>query len=237
LGYQTSLPPSLRMMHLWPQGDLEELARKRAIAAVKPVDIWEPQPKQLELLRLCGLDEALHGGPVKPAVCEAIGYGGAAFGGKTEGLVALGMVACMMVPGINVGYFRRMFTELEGADGPIERSKQLYPRAEATYNEMKHAWRFAGRLNVSSQMRFCHCQHEKDVNHYQSWAFDILLIDEATTFSWYIVDHLIARNRPSKDSTLPHPFRVMTANPGGVGHSWYMQVFGLDGILHTDGQT
>jgi len=169
---------------------------------------------------------------VQPAVCECIGYGGAAFGGKTEALVALGMIACMSVPGVNVGYFRRQFTELEGADGPIERSQQLYQKAGGLYNQQKHAWTFGSRFNVTSHMRFCHCQHEKDVHSYQSWAFDILLVDEATTFSWYIIDHLIARNRPSKDSTLPHPFRVMTANPGGIGHSYYMQIFGLEGTLH-----
>jgi phage terminase large subunit len=232
LDSRTSLPPSLRMMHLWPEGDLQELAQRKAIQTTRPIDIWQPQEKQQELLRLCGFDEALTGGAVKPAVCRGIGYGGAAFGGKTEGLVALAMLACMAVPGVNVGYFRRTYPELEGSDGPIERSQQLYTRSGGEYNSQKHVWTFGNRHNVTSHVHFCHCQHERNVSNYQSAAFDILLIDEATTFSWYIVDHLIARNRPSKDSTLPHPFRVMTANPGGVGHSWYMQIFGLEGILY-----
>jgi len=64
------------------------------------------------------------------------------------------------------------------------------------------------------------------VFQYQSQAFDILLIDEATHFTWSIVDYLITRNRSTiKDG--PHPFRVFATNPGNVGHTWYLQLFDL----------
>lgn len=172
----------------------------------------------------CGLDDALVGGKVKPALCSRIGYGGAAFGGKTEGLVGVGLIAGMTVPGVRIGYFRRTFTELEGSDGPIERTYDLYSRSGATYNQARHVWTWPEN---DARLHFCHCQNESDISIYQSWAFDILLLDEATTFSWYIVDYLLVRNRASKTSTLPKPFALMTANPGGVGHVWYMQVFGI----------
>ena len=199
-----------------------------ALLRKKPSDIWQPQPKQNTLLELCGLDQALTGGTVRPAVCEWIGYGGAAFGGKTEGLVGLGLTACLSIRGVKIGYFRRKFTELEGSDGPIERSQQLYRQAGATYNQQKHLWTFGGATEKNAALRFCHCQNENDVYGYQSSAFDILLVDEATQFSWFIIDFLVTRNRHSKFSRIPHPFRVMTANPGGIGHSWYLQIFGID---------
>jgi hypothetical protein len=225
------------MPHLWPEADQKEVMKKLTPKVARPADYWQPQPKQAQLLQLCGLLDALEGGPVQAPVCECIGYGGAAFGGKTEGLLGIGLVACLMVPGVKVGYFRRKFTELEGSDGPIERSQELYTKAGGRYNQSKHLWRFGDGDDDADDavedggkgaaLRFCHCQHEGDVYSYQSWAFDILMFDEATQFTWFIVDYLITRNRISKFSKIPHPFRVMTANPGGVGHNWYRQIFGI----------
>jgi len=218
------------MVHLWPEADQTELRKQTQKQIEKPTDYWQPQPKQAQLLEVCGLLDALKGGAVQPAICECIGYGGAAFGGKTEGLLGIGLVACLRIPGVKVGYFRRQFTELEGSDGPIDRSLQIYTQTGAKYNRTRHVWTFGDDTDeegTGSALRFCHCQNENDVYSYQSWAFDILLIDEATQFSWFIVDFLITRNRVSKYSKIPHPFRVMTANPGGIGHSWYMQIFGI----------
>ena len=205
------------------------MMQARMVHRLRPSEIWQPQAKQAALLQLAGLDLALYGGPVRPAVCECIGYGGAGFGGKTEGLLGLALVACMAIPGVKIGFFRRKFTELEGSDGAIERSHALYGRAGGHYNDQKHTWFFGkdDEKGTAPALRFCHCQYELDAQDYQSAAFDILLIDEATNFSWYIIDHLIARNRPSKASKIPKVFRVMTANPGGIGHSWYMQIFGI----------
>jgi hypothetical protein len=213
------------MLHLWPSEDLVELAEARVRQTSKPADFWQPQAKQTQLLEVCGLLDALEGGEVHPPACEMIGYGGAAFGGKTEGLIGIGLIACMAIPGVQVGYFRRTFTELEGPDGPIYRSQAVYTPAGGKYNQQKHVWTFGDRL---SALHFCHCQNESDVFHYQSQAFDILLIDEATHFSWFIIDYLLTRNRVSKFSALPRPFCVMCTNPGGIGHQWFMKLFGID---------
>lgn len=202
-----------------------------------PNDVWQPQPKQLLLLELAGLDGALYGKSVKPAVCSYIGYGGAAGGGKTEGMIGLALVALSQIPGIKIGYFRRTFKELEGSDGPIERSHVLFPKIGGKYNKQDHAWRFGESESkekgedwnegTAAALRFCHCQHASDVHNYQSSAFDILLIDEATHFSWQIVSYLVTRNRKSRHSELPMPFAVMCTNPGGVGHMWYKKIFDI----------
>ena len=199
-----------------------------------PSDVWQPQPKQAALLEICGLNDALVGGPVYPALAGMIGYGGAAGGGKTEGMVAMAMIALHQVPGCKVGYFRRTFKELEGSDGPIERSLYLYPNLGGEYNKGDHTWRFGREKEgadwnegAASALRFCHCQYESDVYKYQSNAFDILLVDEATHFTWSIIRYLLTRNRISGHSELPKPFAVMSSNPGGVGHMWYKQVFAI----------
>src|SRR6185295_19788227 len=45
--WQLSVPPSARMMHLWPTADLQELARQRRIdkpeAEIEDFDAWLPQ--------------------------------------------------------------------------------------------------------------------------------------------------------------------------------------------------
>ena len=184
---------------------------------------------------MCGLDDALHGGPVYEARAPLIGYGGAAGGGKTEGMVAAAMVAVHNVPGVKIGYFRRTYKELEGSDGPIDRSMFLYPKIGGEYNKGEHTWRFGRETTLTDDwnegsaaaLRFCHCQHEKDVQDYQSAAFDILMFDEATHFTWTIVRFLLTRNRISRHSALPAPFAIMSSNPGGVGHMWYKMIFGI----------
>ncbi len=223
-----TLPPSQTLTHLLPDQIIMARRQKSRRTSIKPSDYWQPQEKQELLLLACGLEDALHGGPVHPSITRLIGYGGAAFGGKTEGLLGVGLIACMMIPGVQIGLFRRTFAELEGSDGPVTRSMMLYNQVEgATYNQSKHTWKFPN----GSSLRFCHCQNEIDVFNYQSQAFDILMMDEATHFSWFITDYLLTRNRPSKSSAIQRPFAIMTTNPGGVGHMWYMQLFDTDSSL------
>lgn len=212
------------------QAKQEAQAIKHARSTIRVSDYWTAQPRQQKLLEAAGFGDALYGGAVKPASAELIGYGGAAFGGKTEGAVALALTACHTVPGVQVGYFRRMFTELEGADGPIDRSQALYPHFGAKYNASKHVWVFPNKAAV----HFCHCNNDKDRFNYQSQAFDILIFDEATHFSRVVAEYLVhTRNRPSKESQLPRPFFVGLTNPGNVGMMWYMQWFD---ILQSQGQ-
>lgn len=155
-----------------------------------------------------------------PPIARLIGYGGAAYGGKTDALLGLAMVAAFAFPGVRIGLFRRNFTELEGPDGPIERSRELLAGI-TDYNAGQHRHIFP----TGSRLYFHHCATEDDRYNYQSQAWDILLIDEATHFTWPIVDYLISRNRPTIDNEGLKPFVVMTTNPGNVGHEWYSQVF------------
>jgi hypothetical protein len=165
--------------------------------------------------------------PTEP-VTRLIGYGGAAFGGKTDADLGLSFIYAWAHPGCHIAFFRRKFSELEGPDGAIQRSQTLYyPVPGMQYNDSKHRWTFPN----GSRLQFCHCQNEKDRFDYQSSQIDLLIIDEATHFTWRIIDYLLTRNRASVDGTWP--FCLMTTNPGGIGHAWYRKLFIDAGAFNT----
>lgn len=180
---------------------------------------WRPQPKQAELLKAAGLlDWFLRDRPVTAPAAGLLGYGGAAGGGKTDTLLAVGLMICDAFPGAKVGFFRRTYEELDGADGAIQRSLEIYAGL-GTYNVSKHAWRFPN----GSRLFFRHLHTDKDKYKYQGQQFHVLLVDEATHFIWSMVDYLLTRNRTTIAGLFP--FCVMASNPGNVGHVWYSELF------------
>jgi hypothetical protein len=104
-------------------------------------------------------------------------------------------------------------------------------KAYSLFGSIAHA-RDSGKNFVfpnGSQFFFQHCENENDVHKYEGKEFDILLIDEATHFTWYIIDTLLnTRNRVSGDNGIRKPFTILCTNPGNIGHGWYMELFGLD---------
>src|SRR5512143_311065 len=160
---------------------------------------WYPQPRQRNLFEAAGLAPLLDGGAPVPPVARAIGYGGSAGGGKTDADIGLAIAWAIAYPQSMVGFFRRKFTDLEGPDGAILRSKNVLAEAELAgvcgWNGSDHAWRFRN----GSMIKFCHCKTEATVYDYQSQGFDLLIIDEATHFTWFMVDYLMTRNRPTQD--------------------------------------
>lgn len=185
----------------------------------KEVD-WLPQDRQLVALKACGLDFPFTGAPLRPAIADVIGYGGAAGGGKTDTLLIIALIAALMFPRINIGYFRREFPQLEGPGGAIIRSFEIFSGI-ARYNQQKKRWTFPN----GSIIQFCHCSDPKDVYNYQSQQFDILLIDEATQFTEEIVDYLITRNRKTIDDPRFTPFCAMGTNPGNIGNKFFYDRF------------
>lgn len=156
-----------------------------------------------------------------PAVAEIIGYGGAAYGGKSYGMLALARVAAELWPGIQIAYFRRTYTELDGPGASIQKAYELY-NGIAQSSDGGKEWTWPN----GSVLYFRHCQNERDVYSYQSQQIDILMLDEGTSFTWTIVDYLLTRNRVSGGTATGFkPFAVIPSNPGNVGHVWYAQIF------------
>ena len=204
------------------------------------VDIPLPlvQKRQADMLEACGfvcasVGEREFGGEMvemwqptgewEQAKTSRIGYGGAAFGGKTYGMLVLIRVLAELIPGITISFFRRTYSELLGPNAAIQLSYEVFGQVARDRDGGKE-WHWEN----GSSLYFRHAQHLKDVHKYQSQSFEVLLIDEATSFEWQIADYLLTRNRVAKD--LPNkfrPFALLTTNPGNVGHAWYAKLFDL----------
>lgn len=187
---------------------------------------WAKQARQMDFLRACGLSHPWEGGGVRPPAAKVIGYGGAAGGGKSDGLIMLAIVAGLSIPGLKIGYFRRKYPDLEGPGGAIMRSQELMS-GWARYNGSLRRWTFP----TGSVLQFCHCQYEQDIFSYKSQQFDIILIDEATQFTRGMYRYLLTRNR----ATVPYPegffpFMALATNPGDVGHIWFRREFVKIGV-------
>lgn len=190
---------------------------------------WWPQPRQLVCLKACGLSYPFDGTPYHPAIADIIGYGGAAGGGKTDTDLSVAISGATTYPGLNIGYFRRQFPQLEGPGGAIMRSREMIGHC-AKYNEQKKRWTFPSRYNnhgalVSSILQFCHCSTPADVYSYQSLQFDIIIIDEATQFEKDMIKYLLTRNRATVDYPTFKPFALLSTNPGNVGHTYFKDEF------------
>ena len=207
------------------RAEVEKLLPGKELENPKDVIRFRPQPKQSDLLRACGVLDWFEGtGEKKPAVADFIGYGGAAYGAKTYGLMGLNQILAYAYPGIKIALFRRIYKEFEGAGSPIQYARELYT-GTAKERDGGLEWNFG---NTGSSLYMHHCEHEKDAYIYQGKSFDVLEFDEATHFPWIIVDTLKTWNRLGSECGLKKPFCIMTSNPGNVGHGWYMQLFNLE---------
>ncbi len=178
----------------------------------------------MRLFEAAGLVAALMCGPPAPPLARAIGYGGAAGGGKSDADLALAVTWALAYHESSVAVFRRKFTDLEGPDGLVQRSHALLAplraAGRAEWNGGERKWRFVQR----SLLKFCHCRDAKNVYDYQSQAFDLFVVDEATHFTWEMIDYLLTRNRPTRD-WIPQSLAVFSTNPGNVGHLWFKSLF------------
>jgi len=201
------------------------------------------QYRQTKLLEACGFRCAPAGemeingqkvpmyratGERGPAVADVIGYGGAAYGGKTYGNLILARWAAEMWPGVQIAFFRRTYPELDGPGSAMQYAHEVFG-SEARGTDGGKEWSWPN----GSTVYFRHCQHEKDVYSYQSQQIDILLADEATHFTWFIIDYLLTRNRSTVSLSGFHPFAVFPSNPGNIGHVWYSQLFD---VFHEQGK-
>lgn len=142
-------------------------------------------------------------------------YGGAAGGGKSEGLVILAIALCQQYPGYRAILFRRTFPEIE---------KSLVPRIAALIGGIAKSrnkgmeWTFPNK----SVLYLGHLQREEDKEKHKSSEYDFIGFDELTSFTESQYTYLFSRCRGAKD--FPRMIRSAT-NPTGIGHSWVKQRF------------
>ena len=155
-------------------------------------------------------------------------YGGARGGGKSFVVRPKAISLALKYDGINILIVRRTFKELEG-NHLDEFKRQL--KGIATYNSKFYRFDFPNgsviRLGYSSTDAEC-------VLNYQGQAYDAIFLDEAThltekmfqTFTecLRLSDGIKAWFKKHPDGKF-QPRMYLTANPGGVGHTWVKRLF------------
>ena len=160
--------------------------------------VWEPQPgPQTDLIR-CPLFEVF--------------YGGARGGGKTEGSIGDWLDHSGTYGAAASGvFFRRRFKQLEDV---IKRTKELFPRIGARYNEQRYEWTMPG----GAVLRFRYLERDSDAYEYQGHSYTRIYVEEVTTFPSPAPINLLRGTLRSAQG-VPVGIRL-TGNPGGPGHHW-----------------
>lgn len=138
-------------------------------------------------------------------------YGGAAGGGKTQGIV-LDALRYIGHPSYCAIIFRRTYPDLRGEVIPV--SEEWYPLCGATYNGSDHCWTFPS----GARIYFGHLQHDKDVKKYQGWQLQYVGWDELTHFTEHQYTYIV-NSRIRSAHGIPARSRA-GSNPGGEGHEW-----------------
>lgn len=149
-------------------------------------------------------------------------YGGAAGGGKSDALL-MAALQYAHVPGYAALLLRRTFPDLNQPGALIPRSKEWLADTDARWNENEHRWYFPSGASLT----FGYLQHEDDKLQYQGAEYQFIGWDELTQFSETQYTY-VSFSRARRTTDLAVPIRVRAAsNPGGPGHEWVKQRFGL----------
>jgi hypothetical protein len=113
-------------------------------------------------------------------------YGGQAGGGKTD--LLLGLAAELH---LNSLILRREYKQMTGADGIIERSREIIGD-KGRYNGQEHLWR---EVDGKRSIEFGGLPYEATKNNYQGRAHDLKAFDELTEFTKGQYEFIIRWNR------------------------------------------
>lgn len=168
----------------------------------QPPILWQPTPKQAEFLAAAE-DEVL--------------FGGAAGGGKSDGLVvdALGLQQrAIAKPHYRAVLFRRSYPELREL---IDRSRDLYPAISpgARYRDAEKAWQFTS----GAKLIFSYIEAEADRYRHQGFEYQYVGWDELTHQATPVGYEYLRSRLRTPDPAL-HCYLRATTNPGGAGSQW-----------------
>ena len=167
-------------------------------AAAAQTIIWSPQEGPQTALLECPVFEVF--------------YGGARGGGKTESSIGDWLQHSSLYGEHAVGiFFRRKLVQLAEV---IARTKQLFPKLGAKYNEQKKEWLMAN----GARLKFAYLEKDSDAEEYQGHNYTRVYVEEVTNFpSPTPINKLRATLRSG--AGVPVGMRL-TGNPGGAGHNW-----------------
>lgn len=160
--------------------------------------LWQPQPGPQTALLECPVFEVF--------------YGGARGGGKTESSIGDWLQHSSRYGEHAIGIFvRRKLTQLAEV---IARTKQIFPKLGAKYNEQQKTWTMPG----GGRLKFVYLERDSDAEEYQGHSYTRIYVEELTNFPLPgPIDKLRATLRSG--AGVPVGMRL-TGNPGGPGHNW-----------------
>ena len=160
--------------------------------------VWAPQPGPQTALLQCPIFEVF--------------YGGARGGGKTDGMIGDWLQHSSLYGENAIGIFvRRNRTQLSEV---ISRTKQIFKKLRATYNEKHSEW----RMENGARLRFVYLERDSDAENYQGHNYTRVYIEEVTNFP---APGPINKLRATLRSGVGVPVGLrLTGNPGGPGHNW-----------------
>lgn len=143
---------------------------------------------------------------------DIVVFGGAAYGGKSYGLLLEGS-RHIGHPRYNGVIFRRESPQITSGGGLWDTASQIYPHLNGEPKEHKLTYIFPSKAYI----KFTHLQHESDKLNHQGAQYVFIGFDELTHFTegqfWY----LLTRNRPPDGCTI-RPYCRCTTNP--EAESW-----------------
>lgn len=178
--------------------------------------IYSLQPKQYEALLATPLLRWDRTGVYQGA--RWIGYGGSAGGGKSHLARVVAFLVAHLWPGSTSIIFRR--TEGEVIENHLMQFYKEVPRELWKWNGKERAitWWNGSRTLLG------YLKKDEDVFTYQGNAYDCMVFEESTHYSWFQVNWLTAnRLRASIAGTVP--FALFPSNPGNKGHFWFKRLF------------
>lgn len=160
--------------------------------------IWQPQPGPQTFLLECPVFEVF--------------YGGARGGGKTESSIGDWLQHSSLYGENAIGiFFRRKLVQLAEV---VARTKQLFPKLGAKYNEQQKTW----TMPNGARLKFAYLERDSDAEEYQGHNYTRVYVEEVTNFpSPDPINKLRATLRSG--AGVPCGMRL-TGNPGGAGHNW-----------------
>lgn len=107
----------------------------------------------------------------------------------------------------------------------------LLDRARMWFSGKGVVWQGDGNCFIfpsGAKIVYGYLESDRDVEQYQSAAFQFIGFDELTQFTEYQYRYMHSRTRRLADS--PVPIRIRGAsNPGSIGHEWVKQRFIVEG--------
>jgi len=167
-------------------------------------------PKQEEALRAVGR-------------YSYILYGGARGGGKTHLAIVLAFIAAVQFPGMTVVIMRRYLDELRRVI--IKRFFEIFGALEGRLYRYQKSTRTVF-FNNGSTLYFVSADEPEKARKELGAEVQLYIVDEANTFP---EDFLVFLKGSLRNTRIPNwkPTLFMTANPGGVADSFFINYFVL----------